>query len=177
MNKFKKYIAITLLLMSAILPSSTITHAENLPDDIYNALFYEETIPADATDSATYTGNTYTIKPRVTSKDGDYFYDETGVRFRKKKDPNDPTKTINESITYQVVSKDPYGRNYRTWRTDKIYVNISVYDDRTGKMIPVTFFIRPLPLQNITDATTQITFSEEQVLAGMREINSVPVFI
>ena len=36
-------------------------------------------------------------------------------------------------------------------------------------MVPVTFFIRPLPLQNITDATTQITFSEEQVLAGMRE--------
>ena len=159
MNKFKKYIAITLLLMSAILPSSTITHAENLPDDIYNALFYEETIPADATDSATYSGNTYTIKPRVEFGEHD-FSDETTVRFRKKKDPNDPTKSVNESITYQVVSKDPYGRNYRTWRTDKIYVNISVYDDRTGKMVPVTFFIRPLPLQNINDATTQITFSE-----------------
>ncbi|WP_417202047.1 hypothetical protein [Acetoanaerobium sticklandii] len=164
MNKFKKYIAITLLLMSAILPL-TISHAENLPDDIYNALFFEETIPADATDSATYTGNTYTIKPRVTFKDGDYFYDETGVRFAKKDDPNDPSKTINESITYQVVSKDPYNRNYRTWRTDKIYVNISVFDNRTGKMVPVTFFIRPLPLQNITDATTQITFSE----IGMKE--------
>ena len=40
MNKFKKYIAITLLLMSAILASATTTHAENLPDDIYNALFF-----------------------------------------------------------------------------------------------------------------------------------------
>ena len=159
MNKFKKYIAITLLLMSAILASATTTHAENLPDDIYNALFFEETIPADATGSTPYSGNTYTITPRVDSWDED-FSDETGVRFRKKKDPNDPTKSINESITYQVVSKDPYNRNYRTWRTDKIYVNISVYDDRTEKMVPVTFFIRPLPLQNITDATTQITFSE-----------------
>ena len=36
MNKFKKYIAITLFLMSAILPSTTISHAGNLPDDIYN---------------------------------------------------------------------------------------------------------------------------------------------
>ena len=177
MNKFKKYIAITLLLMSAILPSTaTITFAENLSDDIYNALFFEETIPADATGSTPYSGNTYTIIPRVPPR-GDQFFTETGVRFSKIEDPNDETKKINESITYQVVSKDPYGRNYRTWRTDKIYVNISVYDDRTGKMIPVTFFIRPLPLQNITDATTQITFSEEQVLAGMREINSVPVFI
>ncbi len=160
MNKLKKYIAITLLLMSAILPSSTITHAENLPDDIYNALFYEETIPADATGSTPYSGNTYTIIPRVDVSGGKDFSGETTVRFIKDDDPNDDTKTINESITYQVVSKDPYGRNYRTWRTDKIYVNISVYDDRTGKMIPVTFFIRPLPLQNITDATTQITFSE-----------------
>ena len=145
--------------MSAILPSATITHAENLPDDIYNALFYEETIPADATDSTPHSGNTYTIIPRVDSWD-DHYYNETGVRFRKKKDPDDLSKSINESITYQVVSKDPYGRNYRTWRTDKIYVNISVFDNRTEKMVPVTFFIRPLPLQNITDATTQITFSE-----------------
>ena len=164
MNKFKKYIAITLLLMSAILPSSTITHAENLPDDIYNALFFEETIPANATDSTTYSGNTYTIKPRVEFGDED-FSEETEVRFIKDKDPNDGTKKINKSITYQVVSKDPYGRNYRTWRTDKIYVNISVFDNRTEKMVPVTFFIRPLPLQNITDATTQITFSE----IGMKE--------
>ncbi len=160
MNKLKKYIAITLLLMSAILPSATISHAGNLPDDIYNALFYEETIPADATGSTPYSGNTYTIIPRVDVSGGKDFSGETTVRFIKDDDPNDDTKTINESITYQVVSKDPYGRNYRTWRTDKIYVNISVYDDRTGKMIPVTFFIRPLPLQNITDATTQITFSE-----------------
>ena len=148
MNKLKKYIAITLLLMSAILPSATISHA----------LFFEETIPADAADSTTYSGNTYTIKPRVEFGEHD-FSDETTVRFRKKKDPNDPTKTINESITYQVLSKDSC-RNCRAWRTDKIYVSISVYDDRTGKMVPVTFFIRPLPLQNINDATTQITFSE-----------------
>ncbi len=177
MNKLKKYIAITLFLMSAILPSTTISHAGNLPDDIYNALFFEETIPADATGSTPRSGTTYTIIPRVSATGGKEFYNETGVRFAKKDDPNDPSKTINKSITYQVVSKDPYNRNYRTWRTDKIYVNISVYDDRTEKMVPVTFFIRPLPLQNITDATTQITFSEEQVLAGMREINSVPVFI
>ncbi len=164
MNKFKKYIAITLLLMSAMLPSTTITHSENLPDDIYNALFYEETVPADATGSAPYSGNTYTIIPRVPPK-GDQFFYETGVRFSKIEDPKDETKKINESITYQVVSKDPYNRNYRTWRTDKIYVNISVFDNRTGKMVPVSFFIRPLPLQNITDATTQITFSE----IGMKE--------
>ena len=168
MNKLKKYIAITLLLMSAILPSSTISHAGNLPDDIYNALFFEETIPADATGSTPYSGNTYTIIPRVDSWD-DHYYNETGVRFDKIDDPNDETKSINESITYQVLSKGPYGRNYRTWRTDKILVNLSVFNERSGKMIPVTFFIRPLPLQNITDATTQITFSEEQVLAGMRE--------
>ena len=159
MNKLKKYIAITLLLMSAILPSATISHAGNLPDDIYNALFFEETIPADATSSTPHSGNTYTIIPRVPPK-GDQFFNETGVRFAKKDDPNDPSKTINKSITYQVVSKDPYGRNYRTWRTDKIYVNISVFDNRTEKMVPLTFFVRPLPLQNITDATTQITFSE-----------------
>ena len=149
MNKLKKYIAITLLLMSAILPSATISHA----------LFFEETIPADATGSTPYSGNTYTIIPRVPPK-GDQFFNETGIRFAKKDDPNDPSKTINKSITYQVVSKDPYNRNYRTWRTDKIYVNISVFDDRTEKMVPLTFFVRPLPLQNITDATTQITFSE-----------------
>ena len=150
--------------MSAILPL-TISHAENLPDDIYNALFYEETIPADATGSTPYSGTTYTIIPRVSYQGGNHFYDETSVRFDKISDPNDKTKKINESITYQVVSKDPYGRNYRTWRTDKIYVNISVFDNRTGKMVPVTFFIRPLPLQNITDATTQITFTE----IGMKE--------
>ena len=167
MNKLKKYIAITLLLMSAILPSATISHA----------LFFEETIPADATGSTPRSGNTYTITPRVTFEDGKDFSGETTVRFNKVDDPDDETKSINKSITYQVLSKDPNGRNYRTWRTDKIYVSISVYDDRTGKMVPVTFFVRPLPLQNITDATTQITFSEEQVLAGMREINSVPVFI
>lgn len=160
MNKLKKYIAIILLLMSAILPSTTISHAGNLPDDIYNALFFEETIPADATGSTPRSGNTYTITPRVTFEDGKDFSGETTVRFNKISDPNDKTKKINKSITYQVVSKDPYGRNYRTWRTDKIYVNISVFDNRTEKMVPVSFFIRPLPLQNITDATTQITFTE-----------------
>lgn len=150
--------------MSAILPSATITHAENLPDDIYNALFFEETIPADATGSTPYSGNTYTIIPRVNSWD-ENFSEETKVRFDKINDPNDKTKKINESITYQVVSKDPYNRNYRTWRTDKIFVNLSVFSERSGKMVPVTFFIRPLPLQNITDATTQITFTE----IGMKE--------
>ena len=160
MNKLKKYIAITLLLISAVLPSATITHAENLPDDIYNALFFGETIPANASGSTPHSGSTYTIIPRVDPKGGKDFSGETTVRFIKDDDPNDDAKSINKSITYQVVSKDPYNRNYRTWRTDKIYVNISVFDDRTEKMVPLTFFVRPLPLQNITDATTQITFSE-----------------
>ena len=153
--------------MSAILPSATIAHAENLPDDIYNSIF-GETIPVNAADSTTYSGNTYTIKPRVGYGD-ENFSDETGVRFIKDKDPNDGTKKINKSITYQVVSKDPYGRNYRTWRTEKIFVSLSVYDESIGMMIPHGFYIRPLPLQNITDATTQITFSEDQVIRGMRE--------
>ena len=166
MNKLKKYIAITLLLMSAILPSATITHAENLHDDIYDAIF-GETIPTDATGSTPYSGNTYTIIPRVDPR-GDHYYNETGVRFDKIDDPNDLSKSINESITYQVVSKGAYGRNYRTWRTEKIFVILSVYDERVGLMIPHGFYIRPLPLQNINNATTQITFSEDQVIEGMK---------
>jgi len=150
MNKLKRYIAVTLLLIGVI-SSSSISYA--------NIFGWGEEIPASYNGGTQRDGITYSIIPRV-SGGGDFSGMTTGIGYERERDfdhPDDPTKDIITSISYQVVSTSDYIYGRPTWRTARIYLYLSVYDPNTGQMIPLGFYIRPLPLQNITNATTQWT--------------------